>query len=281
MFGYITLNRPEMKVKDLDRYRSYYCGLCHELLRRYGRRGQMLLSYDCTFLTILLAGVYEPPEEKTKTRCVRHPAVPHTEVRSRFTPYAADMNVLLAFLKAEDDWKDERKPSAGLYLAGLRRAYRNLRKRWPAQAKTIRKAIADLSAEEQKPLPRGKEELLEALDRAAGCTGRFLGKICAPYHDMWESDLYGTGYYLGKFIYIMDAWEDREKDRRSGNFNILAAPAFAEGPAALKETVKEVLMDTAACCCRHFERLPIVQNVDILRNILYSGIWVKFNERSV
>lgn len=280
MFGYITLNRPEMKVKDLDLYRSYYCGLCRELYGRYGARGRMLLSYDCTFLTVLLAGVYEPKEQKRRVHCIRHPAVRHIEVRNRFTPYAADMNVLLACLKAEDDWRDERKPAARLMLKAFRKDYLDLKKRWPVQEKTIRRAVRMLSAEEKRPLPQSREEVLKALDRAAGCSGRFLGKICAPYHDIWESDLYGTGYYLGKFIYIMDAWEDMEKDRKSGNFNLTAILVREEMEHA-EETVREILMDTAACCCRHFERLPIVKNADILRNILYSGIWVKFNERSV
>ena len=53
MFGYVTVNRPELKVKDLELYRSYYCGLCAELYRRHGRFGQILLSYDCTFLLLL------------------------------------------------------------------------------------------------------------------------------------------------------------------------------------------------------------------------------------
>ena len=57
MFGYITVNRPELKVKDLELYRSCYCGVCDELCRSYGRRGQILLSYDCTFLAILLTGM--------------------------------------------------------------------------------------------------------------------------------------------------------------------------------------------------------------------------------
>lgn len=280
MFGYVTVNRQELKVKDLELYRSYYCGLCHMLGKRGGMKSRLLLSYDCTFLTILLTGVYEPKEKQASVRCIRHPEVRHPETVNRFTAYAADMNVLLGYLKAGDDARDEKKASAGLMLRSFRRDYVRIRKSWPDQENAVRKSVRQLEEFEKQPLPEGKDRILSRLDEAAGLTGNFLGAVCAPYHDLWEEDLRGTGFYLGKFIYIMDAFDDTEKDRKSGNFNLLSG-LEKEDPENYKSTVKEVLMDTAACCCRHFERLPVVKNVEILRNILYSGIWVKFHERSL
>ncbi len=67
MFGYISINKAEMKFKDYDVYHSYYCGLCKVLKECYGRRGQVTLSFDMTFLVILLTGLYEPD---TKTEMV-------------------------------------------------------------------------------------------------------------------------------------------------------------------------------------------------------------------
>ena len=64
MFGYVVMNRPEMKIKDYDLYRSFYCGLCRELRDRYGISGQITLTYDLTFVTLLLSGLYEPPTKK-------------------------------------------------------------------------------------------------------------------------------------------------------------------------------------------------------------------------
>ena len=63
MFGYIAINKAEMKFRDFDIYHAYYCGLCKDLKERYGRSGQITLSYDMTFLIILLSGLYEPPAE--------------------------------------------------------------------------------------------------------------------------------------------------------------------------------------------------------------------------
>ena len=64
MFGYITVDKPEMKVKDFYRYKAYYCGLCKSLQENYGLKGRVTLSYDVTFLVLVLTSLYEPKEEK-------------------------------------------------------------------------------------------------------------------------------------------------------------------------------------------------------------------------
>ena len=66
MFGYVTVNKPEIKFKDFDMYRSFYCGLCRELRERYGIPGQVSLTYDMTFVVLLLSGLYEPPTREGK-----------------------------------------------------------------------------------------------------------------------------------------------------------------------------------------------------------------------
>jgi len=293
MFGYVTVNRPELKVKDLELYRSYYCGLCAELHKRYGRKGQILLSYDCTFLALLLTGTYEPEESAAMRRCIVHPAFVHRETSNRFTEYAADMNVLLAALKAEDDWRDERKQSARLLAVMLHKDCLKIRGKYPRQEASVRENIRALRKEESRWKKRAEktsgrqasgradreriESLLERIDRAAGYTGRFLGELCVFEEDMWAEDLRATGFYLGKFIYLMDAYDDLEEDEKNGNFNVLLE-LRREIPESFENYVKEILLDTAACCCRAFERLPIVKDVDLIRNILYSGIWVRFHQ---
>ncbi len=288
MFGYVTVNRPELKVKELELYRSYYCGLCAELHRRYGRKGQLLLSYDCTFLLLLLTGTYEPEETQKLSRCIVHPAIVHRETSNRFTQYAADMNVLLAWLKAADDWRDERKQSAKLLAMLLRRDYLKIRERYPRQEKAVRENIQALYREERREQrsaasfegQAGSEkvaQILARIDKTAGYTGRFLGELCVVREDRWAEDLRGTGFYLGKFIYLIDAYDDLEEDRKKGNYNVLLELQRAL-PESFEDYVRQILLDTAACCCRVFERLPIVKDVELLRNILYSGIWVRFHQ---
>lgn len=291
MFGYVTVNRPEMKVKELELYRSYYCGLCHALHERYGRKGQMLLSYDGTFLAILLSGLYEPGEKERRTRCIVHPTLVHREKSNRFIDYAADMNVLLAYRKALDDWQDEAKPTARAMAVLLRKDYCRIRSCYPRQEKALTKNIRALARMEKEGSysgqPAGEKDgasyeermsgILSRIDRAAGYTGHFLAEMCVTQKDRWERELRSVGFFLGKFIYLIDAYDDLEKDAQTLSFNVLLELRDLDREH-FDDTVKEILLDTAAMCCRAFERLPILRDVELLRNILYSGIWVRFYE---
>lgn len=109
MFGYIIVNKAEMKFKEFDRYHSFYCGICRELKRKYGPWGQISLSYDMTFLAILLTGLYEPRTRRESCKCVCHPFESHEMRGNIYTEYAADMNLLFAYYKCQDDWEDEKK----------------------------------------------------------------------------------------------------------------------------------------------------------------------------
>ena len=117
MFGYISINKAEMKFKDYDVYHSYYCGLCKVLKECYGRRGQVTLSFDMTFLVILLTGLYEPDTKTEMVRCIAHPMQKHAAKTNEFTEYAAAINILLSYYKCEDDWADEHRILCPDFLA--------------------------------------------------------------------------------------------------------------------------------------------------------------------
>ena len=106
MFGYVMANKPEMKIKEFARYKGFYCGLCRTLKKRHGRKGQMTLTYDMTFLVILLSSLYEPATEEAKKRCLVHPAKKQYMLWNEVSDYAADMNILLTHDHFQDDWLD-------------------------------------------------------------------------------------------------------------------------------------------------------------------------------
>ena len=112
MFGYVTICEPELKVKDLKKYKAYYCGLCRMLKEEYGFSGQMTLTYDMTFAIILLSSLYENVADMEMHRCKVHPVKKQLMLRNEITSYAAAMNVLLAYYHLEDDWEDDRKVSS-------------------------------------------------------------------------------------------------------------------------------------------------------------------------
>jgi hypothetical protein len=265
MFGYITVDREELKIKDFNRYRAYYCGICQDLKESSGQLSRMTLTYDMTFLAILLTGLYEGRDRHELHACLAHPGQKHPCLRNRYTAYAADMNVLLVYHNLMDDWEDERKRSSYAAARLLRKAYLKTAARYPRQVKAIRRYLKDLH--------RAEEQRSEDIDLASGLTGRFMAEIFMMEEDVWRDELRRLGFFLGKFIYLMDAWEDVPKDRESGSYNPFLPMAGRED---FEETAAKILTMMAADAARAFEKLPILENVDILRNILYSGIWTKY-----
>ena len=91
MFGYVTLYRKGLADAEMDRYQAYYCGLCRALGRRYGRTGQLALSYDMAFVAILLTALYDTPTAFSEGRCVPHPLKKRPRADNELLDYAADM----------------------------------------------------------------------------------------------------------------------------------------------------------------------------------------------
>lgn len=267
MFGYVVVHKDELKIKDYDRYSSYYCGVCRSLKNNYGLSGQMTLTYDMTFIAVLLSGLYEDETISIKRHCVAHPVRKHSETLNRYTDYAAAMNVMLSYYKLKDNWEDEKSIKSNLAAKLLKKAYKKACKKFPDKARVIETYI-----KEQHEIEKNNET---DIDIVSGCTGRMLGNLLVMKNDEWKDNLYETGFYLGKFIYIMDAYDDIEKDIKSNSYNPLKKYVAGND---FDEYCKKILNIVAAESARAFERLPILQNIDILRNIIYAGIWSKYNK---
>lgn len=265
MFGYIIVNKPEMKFKEFDLYQSYYCGLCKTLQEEYGRIGQITLSYDMTFVILLLTSLYEPETMVSCRKCVAHPFEKHPASVNEFTRYGADMNLLLFYYKCLDDWEDERKITRKTIALSLQKKYQKIAAAYPRKAKLIKEMMDNIHRCEKEHNPN--------LDEVSGYFGEIMGEILAWRSDEWEADLRRMGFFLGKFIYLMDAYEDIEKDEKTGNFNLFLQDFGKEDFEQKTEAVLSMMM---AECSRAFERLPIVENTEILRNILYSGVWCRY-----
>lgn len=267
MFGYVTINKDELKIKDFNKYQMYYCGVCQELKERHGMAAQATLTYDMTFLAVLLFGLYEEEQRTEEHRCLMRPGKKHPCVRSEFTAYAADMNVLLCYYNLLDDWYDEKKVVPFTLARIIRRAFIDVCKRYPRQSKAVSRYMKQLKACETS----GQTQI----DLAAGYTGELFGEIFVFRKDGWEQTLRDMGYYMGKFIYLMDAYEDIKDDIKHENYNPWI-PLQTQNE--FKQKAKDILTMMAADCSKAFEKLPVVENVDILRNILYSGIWMKYEQ---
>ena len=273
MFGYVLVNKPELKIKEFDLYRSYYCGICHALKESYGFTGRMTLNYDMTFLALLLSDLYDKEDCDYEARCLAHPYQKHPEKRNEFSSYCADMCIFLSYFKGLDDWKDEHTFRGWLLKTSLKRKAAKVRTRYPEKTAQIEKQLDMLS-------------IIEAsgnapVESAAKAFGDIMGTIFVYEDDIWKDDMYRVGFYLGKYIYLLDAYEDVEKDIAKGSYNPLREmyeTQKAEGNMeAFDDQVLELLMLMIGECTDAFERLPLIENAEIMRNILYSGVWVRYS----
>lgn len=285
MFGYIGVNKPELKIKDFERYREYYCGLCHSLGNHHGLLGQISLSYDATFAAVLLSALYEPVTYRMQSGCVLHPVGKKKYLSNQFIDYVADMNVLLTYYKCQDDWNDEKNLVKLGYGATLKKQAKVVESRYPRKAENIKSALNSIY-ELEKTCNANIDKLSNAFgDIMAEILDVSAGDLDARdknrYGDMWKGELRTLGFNLGKFIYIMDAFDDLEKDMKKGTFN----PFMDRYKACLQDEltmgefdayVEKLLMMCASDMAKSYERLPIIHETAILRNIIYSGIWMKF-----
>lgn len=266
MFGYVTINKMELKVKDFYRYRAYYCGLCKKLGEKFGITGRMTLTYEFTFLIVLLSSLYDKKSLTLRERCLVHPLKKRYIMTNEFTEYCADMNLLLSYYSLKDNWIDEKDYKSLVVSKPLERNVKKLCLKYGRQSKVIRNELGNLAECE-----RNKSG---DIDEVSGHFGKIVEEVFVYSCDIWEPNLRKMGYYLGKFIYIMDAWDDYEDDMRNGKYNVLKYAGYTEN---FDDTCHRILLMTIAECGRYMEILPLVKNRDILRNIIFSGVWLKWD----
>ncbi|MDO4565492.1 MAG: DUF5685 family protein [Clostridia bacterium] len=216
MFGYVKPLECELKVKEYRSYQAAYCGLCKAIRKRHGYFASSALSYDCAFLALLLSALYDEKIEYKKCRCI-HRCNQSGKTFVLATPaylYAGDCNILLSYYKCRDDGSDEKKLSAKLAAFLLKDKVRRIEKRLPHLCRSVEQRLLELSKLEA-------EKCTDA-DATADCFAKLLCDLAAysPYQDAAGSEpLRWLMYNLGRWIYLIDAADDMEKDREKGSYN--------------------------------------------------------------
>ena len=262
MFGYVTASLKELDKEAEKRYRAVYCGICRRIRLQSGNVARLGLSYDMAFLALLLMSLYEPENTAGEKACAMHPIRKRPWIDNRFVQYAADMNVALSYYNFLDDWEDDRKYGARILAAQFGKHLPEIENRYPRQCGAIADCIRQLSELEKAGCSNP--------DEPASCFGNLMGELLTYEEDLWAPTLRQMGFYLGRFIYLLDAALDYDKDEKKGKYN----PYLAMGTGKDWKKWEEYLVLTMARCTESFEKLPLVQDKPLLDNILYSGVWV-------
>lgn len=267
MFGYVMANADELTKEEKQRYTALYCGICRQIRQDSGQAARMALSYDLTFLAMLLMSLYEPEETAGDNACSLHPIRKRAWVQSEYTRYCADMNVALAYYKALDDCEDDGKLTAKAAAKVFSKDLDRIRREYPRQCDAMEDCLCQLRQLEQ--------ENCENPDLPAGCFGKLMAALFDWRQDLWSPCLQQMGMALGRFIYLADAAVDYRRDKRKHSYN----PFLAMGMKEDWDVWEQYLVLAMGRCTDAYERLPLVQDKGILDNILYSGIWLQYRRR--
>lgn len=268
MFGYIQPNKDELRFREYNEYRAYYCGLCKCIGREFGEPVKLALSYDCAFMALILTGI-AGVENTRKCRCAYKPLsrARMAAVEDDYIRFAADMDVILAYCKLDDNWRDDKKLGAAAGKAAMKSALHKARERSPELYRAISEGISELSRLEQENTPE--------LDLPADAFARMMknAALAAPVENPQNRLALGYMlYHLGRWVYLIDAWEDREKDKKKGSYN----PFLAAG--ADKERAEFIINCSLNEAINAYELLDIKAHESLLDNIIKDGCPAKNRE---
>lgn len=263
MFGYIRIDKDVLKVRDYNLFKAYYCGVCQTLKREYGFPSRYFLSYDVTFLATLLTAVQADKPDISPMRCLANPALRRPVAKTHpALSYAAAVNVLLVWFKLKDDLADNRSVKAALLIPLMVRKRNKARKRYPDLYQKIKQSLAALHQLEQQRCSQP--------DAVAAAFGQLMAHV-------FDTELAGSddkrrvfshaGFLLGRLIYLLDAWADREEDEKKHAYN----PFLLSGQINKKETMQS-LDYTLSELANTLTLLEPMRNQEIIENIIYLGL---------
>ncbi|MDD4295664.1 MAG: DUF5685 family protein [Ruminiclostridium sp.] len=277
MFGYITPDKQELKIWEFEVFRGYYCGVCKAIAKQAGHRGRLSLSYDTAFLALLLDSLNIEPLKGKQQRCFVHPAQKRFMVENNSAvEFASDINILLAYYSLKDKWQDEKRISGSVGTAVLKKGFKRVKRKYPKLVKDVQLELSTLHKLEQ--------ENCEFMDEASEPFARLMQTIFSfsGSDECQKKALGWIGYNLGKWIYLLDAYDDIEDNIKSGAYNPLLTQFqykpnedIQEFKGRVKEKTNFNLVYSLSEMEKAFSLLDIKKNKSILENIVYSGLLVK------
>lgn len=277
VFGYIKPTIPELRVKEFELYKATYCGLCRTMGKTTGCVSKMTLSYDFVLLVLLRKVANNLKGEVKMRNCVVHPFKkrPMLEIDSDLE-YCAKASVILTKLKLKDNINDTHgfrrliAKIVGLVSLFFKKTDPNLKE---FESKIEEKINALSTLEKEK---------CDSIDTVASIFGDLLSLVASYGVEEKNATLCAKiGYHLGKWIYIIDAFDDLESDIKSKSFNPIALSFGATPSEDDKFLVKTALMLELDEMSKSVEALDFSSHRDvegIIKNVIYDGMVSQTNK---
>ncbi len=271
MFGYIRPAKERLNAHDEELFQAVYCGLCHELGRKYGFSARFVLNFDFTFLAILLSEAGAPA--CTSCRCIAHPCKARCVMaHTASLEVAADHSIVLAWWQLRDHIKDHGLLKSLPYrLAALflRSAYRKASQCVPEFDASVQRHLSDLAARER--------EHCASLDQAAEPFAALMADIAAVApDDLHRRVMAEIFYHLGRWIYLVDAADDLKKDFEAGCYNPLRYRYGLTDETLDEKTQQEVALSLDLSVHRMASAYALLERgvwSNILDSIFYESLY--------
>ena len=267
MFGYVTPFKPDLKIREYEAYKSVYCGLCREMGKRFGPFARLTLSYDFAFLAMFEMSVKNKMPEFQACRCAVNPLKKKTCTKTcGELDFSASVAMIMLYYKVIDNIRDSKgiKKLAWLLLKPFANsAHKKAAKKYPKVEENIQNAMnRQYDVEKNSGC---------CVDEAADPTATALSGVCGCMDEAKREDLERFGYFLGRWVYLIDALDDIEDDMKTKNYN-----PFLSGCGItvkeMREYAKGSINATAAELQLCLEKLDINVFKPIIYNVVYLGL---------
>ncbi len=220
MFGYIQILEPELKIREYACYRGAYCGLCRQMGKCTGQCSRMTLRYDAAAMVLLRMAARGTQPEFLKKRCFLHPLTKaDVLIPCEETETVSCIMAALAYHKCKDNIADERgwaRLCARLALPYFAYMRRRAKRRMPE--------IDRIAEDGMQAFARAEKEANGSADIPANAFGAMMGDLLS-YNTQGQTHaiLCELGSSMGRWVFLLDAAEDYEKDVQKGRYNALYA----------------------------------------------------------
>jgi hypothetical protein len=278
MFGYVTPCKMELKIKDYEKFKAYYCGLCKSIKKHSGNVPRIALNYDMTFLAVLVDSFSKDIPTYSKESCIRHPFKKRLVLNDNSClEYAAFCNTALAYYKLLDNVQDENSLKSRIYSLFLKTYIDKAPENLKQHLGFIEQKLNELYSMERDYKGINLDELSHPF---AELTGYILSSVNVTEKD----NLYMLGYNLGKWIYIIDAFDDHEEDMKKGKFNAINTScniqnlSYTEFSSSIRDRIDFILTNCGRQCFETLNKLNLEKNHDLVFNILQFGLLEKMDK---
>lgn len=272
MFGYLQVHKSELLVREYEAYKSVYCALCKQMGKDYSFLTRLSLSYDCTFYAMLLMSLYRSCSGFDNGRCRFNPlkkcSYAHCEDKS--LSKAAAFSVISVYYKLIDDIHDSK-----FFKRIITRLIKPFFSHWHKKAAKNYPELEVCVADMMQMQSEAEENPECGIDEAAHPTANMLSRVLEleGKDDIEKRVLSEFGYHLGRWIYLIDAADDYENDKKRGNFN----PFTDKDENAVKDIMNNTLNQCLARAFDAYQLLNITDFKGILDNMMLYGFPAKQN----